>query len=81
MSPALGLYLSGLSHLCIPPVLQMQVWEHLPLNLSSWTLRSRGSSVKHKKLGDRHGMNFTSEPLEEIKPADTLISDFRPPGL
>lgn len=35
----------------------------------------------HQKLGEKPGTDSPSLLLEGTKPADTLISDFGPPGL
>lgn len=35
----------------------------------------------HQKLEKQHKTDSPSEPLEGIDPADTLISDFKPPEL
>ena len=35
----------------------------------------------HQKLGERHGTDFASEPLEGLSSADILILDFGPPEL
>lgn len=35
----------------------------------------------HRKLGERHGPNSPSWPLDRTNLADTLNSDFQPPAL
>ena len=35
----------------------------------------------HQELGQRQGAHSASQPSEETKPANTLISDLQPPEL
>lgn len=43
-------------------------------------IEPRRLPANHQKLGERHGTDFPSEPLEEVNPAN-ICSDFQPLGL